>query len=70
MKKIFFIILALFCISIAAYLAYLNEVVLPEKIKTAVVENLSCATGKNVSLSGAKLDIFRGLVLKDLIIFD
>lgn len=66
MKKIFFIILIFLCVLAAAYLVYLNEIILPEKIRTAVVDGLSAATGKNVTLTSAKLDIFRGLVLKDL----
>ena len=70
MKKIFFIILIFLCVLAAAYLIYLNEIILPEKIRIAVVDGLSGATGKNVTLASAKLDIFRGLVLKDLAAVD
>lgn len=70
MKKIIFTIIACLCVSAAVYLIYLNEVVLPQKIRTVLVEGLQRATGKNVTVGSAKLDIFRGLVIKDLAISD
>ena len=52
------------------YAVYFNEVIFPQKIKSALIEGFELATGKRIELSSAKLDIFRGLVLKDLAILD
>lgn len=70
MKKILLFSFVLFLIGAVLYLIYLNETVLPEKIRAAVVDELSRATGKQVSLAYAKIDILKGLVLKDLKISD
>lgn len=70
MKKILLSIALLFSVSAVVYLIYLNEVILPQKIKTAVVSGLVRTTGKKVALNTARLDIFRGLVIKDLSISD
>lgn len=49
---------------------YFNEAVFPQKIKSALIEGFELATGKRIELSSAKLDFFRGLVIKDLAILD
>ena len=49
---------------------YLNTKVLPTKIKGAIVSGLETATGKKVLLGSVRFHIFKGLVLKDLIIRD
>ena len=43
---------------------------LPQKIKSALLENFERATGKKIELSSAKLDLLKGLVIKDLVILD
>lgn len=67
-KKIFLILFTLACLSAAAYLFYLNETVFPEKIKAALVTGLERSTGKHVSIGWAKIDVLKGLVIKDLLI--
>ncbi|MCU0666680.1 MAG: DUF748 domain-containing protein [Candidatus Omnitrophica bacterium] len=49
---------------------YLDRVYLPTKIKSAIIEASQNVTGKKVSLSSLKLNIFRGIVLTDFKIFD
>ena len=70
MKRILTALLLLFCIPGAAYLIYLNEAVLPQKLKAALIEGLEKSTGKEVEIASAKLDLFRGLVIKELCISD
>lgn len=64
-KKIILIFFTLVCLSAVAYLFYLNETVLPEKIKAALITGLERSTGKSVSMSSAKIDLLKGLVIKD-----
>lgn len=49
---------------------YLNDFVLPQKIKDALISSLRSSTGKRVAIDSAKLDIFRGLIIKGLVISD
>lgn len=66
-------ILALFLILVifsAAGITYLNKVFLPTKIKSLVVDAIKTKTGKDVSLGGIKFSIFKGLVLRDLKVYD
>ncbi len=70
MKKIILSILAVILLCAIAYLVYLNEVILPREIKAALVDSLERATGKRAGLTSAKLDLFRGLVIKDLSLSD
>ncbi|MBI5124066.1 MAG: DUF748 domain-containing protein [Candidatus Omnitrophica bacterium] len=68
MKKIILALLAFLSISAIAWSIYLNEIVLPKKIKAAIVESLSRSTDKNVSVASAKFSIFKGIVVKELAI--
>jgi len=63
-------IIALFVVLAAAGAIYFNEVVLPDKIRSALIAGFELATGKKIEMSSAKLDLFKGLVLKDLAILD
>ncbi len=69
MKKIVTILIIVFVI-ISAILAYLNQVVLPVKVKAMIVRALEDATQKKVALGSIKINIFKGLVLRDLKITD
>lgn len=69
-KKVIISVLVLALVSAAAYLAYLNEMILPEKIKAALVAGLEQSTGCDVSMGGAKIDLFKGLVIKDFVVSD
>lgn len=70
MKKILLTVLVLLCFSAVAYLVYLNEAVLPQKIKSALTTGLENSTGKRVSIDSAKLNLLKGLVIKGLVISD
>ncbi|MCX5665660.1 MAG: DUF3971 domain-containing protein [Candidatus Omnitrophica bacterium] len=70
MKKIILSVLALLSALAIAGGVYFNETVFPEKIKSALIEGFRLATGKKIELSSAKLDLFKGLVIKDLAILD
>ncbi|MCK9604238.1 MAG: DUF748 domain-containing protein, partial [Candidatus Omnitrophica bacterium] len=68
-KKIFIILLALVFLA-GIGLFYLNKVVLPTKIKSLVIKSLQEATQKKVSLDSVEINIFKGLVLKNLKLYD
>jgi hypothetical protein len=70
LKRIILSVFAVLVILAIAGAAYLNEVILPQKIKSALIEGFELATGKKMELSDARLDIFRGLVIKDIAILD
>jgi hypothetical protein len=69
MKKFILIALILFLILFAGTV-YLNKVLLPQKIKSLIVSTLAQQTGKNVALKSLEFSIFKGLVLRDLVISD
>ncbi len=71
MKKIILSVLALLCVLVPiAGAVYFNEVIFPQKIRSVLIEGFELATGKKIELSSAKLDLFKGLVIKDLAILD
>lgn len=49
---------------------YLNGVYLPKKIKTLIIEKLEGYTQRKVSLEEVKFNIFKGLVVRNLAIYD
>ena len=69
MKKIIIIVLVLFLIIFSGIL-YLNKVFLPKKIKSIIVSSLVQQTRKEVTLGSLEFSIFKGLVLRDLVIAD
>ncbi|MDO8525695.1 MAG: hypothetical protein Q7S07_04325 [Candidatus Omnitrophota bacterium] len=69
MKRIL-IILAIIILAAAAGIFYLNKTVLPTKIRAAIITGLEDVTRKKVLLGSVRFNIFKGIVLKDLIIRD
>lgn len=69
MKK-FIIIVSILLLVIIGALTYLNKVVLPVKLKSLIITALVKQTGKDVSLKSVELSLFRGLILRDLVISD
>lgn len=69
MKKILFIIFILFLL-LSIGIIYLNKVFLPVKIRLLIIKTIEDLTQKNVALQSVQFSIFRGLVLRDLIIYD
>ena len=68
-KRIIFILLVLILL-IAAGVIYLNSIFLPTKIKSLIINGLQETTGKQVSLGSLRFSIFKGLVLKELKVYD
>ena len=68
-RKIIFIILILVII-ISAAIIYLNKVVLPVKLKSFIVSALESQTQKKVSLESVQLNLLKGLVLRNLNVYD
>jgi len=69
-KKQILIILLILILAAVAGITYLNKVFLPKKIKILIVENIEKAIQREVSLESLEFNIFKGLVVKNLIVFD
>lgn len=69
MKKFIIISLALLLL-ISAGIIYLNKVLLPVKVKSIVINAIEKQTGKKVILKSLEFSMFRGFVLRDLVILD
>ncbi|MFH0762843.1 MAG: AsmA family protein [Candidatus Omnitrophota bacterium] len=67
MKKVFVILLILIFI-LAGGLFYLNGVFLPTKIRSLIVDTLAEKTNQQVTLEALNFSIFKGLVIKNLVI--
>lgn len=70
MKRKIIVILVILLFLLSCGIIYLNQVVLPTKVKALIVRAIEDATQKKVSLSSLKFSIFKGLVLRDLNIYD
>ena len=70
MKKTILIILVCLIILSSAGIIYLNNVVLPSTAKSFIIKAIEDSTQKKASLSSVKINIFKGIVLRDLIIYD
>ena len=69
MKKVIIIASILFLIVFSGML-YLNRVFLPKRIKSVIIFSLIQQTHKNVTLGSLEFSIFKGLILRDLVISD
>lgn len=68
-KKILIVVI-IFLLLAYAGIVYLNRVVLPTKAKAFIVNALKDYTGKDVTLESVKINVFKGIVLKNLVISD
>lgn len=68
-KKTFFILTTLFLI-LGIFIIYLNIYILPLKVKAFIVKTISEQTNRTVTLRDIKYSLLRGMVLKDLTIYD
>jgi hypothetical protein len=66
MKKKIAILFIILILLVACGLAYLNQVILPTKVKSLIVNNLRDFTQKEVTLQSLSFNLFKGLVLKGL----
>ena len=69
-RKIIPLTLIILSLGIFAGIFYLNEVLLPIKIKASIIKGIEDATQKKVLLDSLRFNIFKGLVLEHLIIYD
>ncbi len=69
MKK-FVIISLILLVILSSGIVYLNVVLLPVKVKSMVVNAIEKHTGKSVILKSLEFNIFKGFVLRDLVISD
>lgn len=70
MKKKLLILPIILILAASLGITYLNKVVLPTKLKSLVIKNLQELTHRQVGLESLRFNIFRGLVLKNLSIYD
>ena len=70
MKKRILIILTCLVIFSAIGIIYLNNVVLPSTARSFIIKAIEESTQKKASLSSVKINIFKGIVLRGLIIYD
>ncbi len=68
MKKIIVISLIIVLL-IGAGIIYLNNIFIPKTIKVLIIKGIEEETNSKVSLGSLKVNIFKGLVLKDLNIY-
>ncbi|MBN2831307.1 MAG: AsmA family protein [Candidatus Omnitrophica bacterium] len=70
MKKIIIIVLLFLVLISTAGIIYLNNVFLPETAKSLIIRSIEDTTNKKVTLGSVRINIFKGIVLKDLVIYD
>lgn len=68
-RKLLFIFVAALLLS-SVGIIYLNKVVLPIKIKSLIIRTLEEQTQKRVALESVQFNIFKGLVLRNLCLYD
>ncbi len=62
--------LIIITILISAGVIYLNEIVLPVKVKSLIIQTVEKETQKKAAIGSIYLNIFKGIVLRDCAIFD
>jgi hypothetical protein len=70
MKIRLFIILVIIALLFSSGIIYLNQVILPTKIRSLITKGIEEATQKKVSFESLKFSVFKGLVLTKLNIYD
>jgi len=69
-RKIFIILLLILVACVAAGLIYLNKVYLPLKLKAYLTSSLEKTSGYNVQIGSINYHLFKGLVIKDTLVYD
>jgi len=69
-RSIFLIICAATAALLAGGFYYANKVLLPSVVRQKIVQGLSDFTSSKVTLGGLRLNLLKGLVLEDLVIYD
>ena len=70
MNKKIAIICVIFVFIISASLAYFDRVVLQKRVKTLVINEIESSTGKKCAIRSINFNIFKGVVIRDLIVSD
>jgi uncharacterized protein involved in outer membrane biogenesis len=70
MKKKILIIGIIFFFFLCAGIAYLNAVFLPRVIKNRLASEIKKATNREVTIGTVSFNIFKGLVVKDMVLFE
>ena len=70
MKKKFLIIFVVAVFIFVLGVIYFNTVILPTKLKALIVQGLQEITQKKVKIESLEFHIFRGMVLKNLVLYD
>lgn len=69
-KRKLFLIFIVFALLVSLGVVYLNRVILPTKAKAFVIKAIQDYTGKKVTLDSLNIHIFKGLVLRGLVIYE
>ena len=67
---IIIVVLAVIITVLFAGLVYLNNVFLPQKAQGLIIKSIEEAVNKKASLDSVKVNIFKGVVLKGLVLYD
>ncbi|MBU1726782.1 MAG: AsmA family protein [Candidatus Omnitrophica bacterium] len=70
MKKKILIVVLILAVLVFSGITFLNKVFLPKKVKALIVRAIEDATQKKVGLESIQADIFKGLVLRNLALYD
>jgi|GEM_PF-1987787 len=69
-RSVILIICFVFIALLAAGFYYANKVLLPSVVRQKIIQGLSDFTASKVTLGGLRLNLLKGLVLEDLVIYD
>jgi hypothetical protein len=69
-RSIILILCLVFIALLTGGFYYVNKVVLPSVVRQKIVQGLSDFTSSKVALGGLRLNLLKGLVLEDLVIYD
>ena len=69
-KKIILIILSVFLAAVAGGLYYMNKIVIPTVVKAKITTGLSDLTSGKVSMEKISFNLFKGVVITDLVLFE
>ncbi|MFC1804419.1 DUF3971 domain-containing protein [Candidatus Omnitrophota bacterium] len=70
MRKRILIGLLIIALIVTGALIYVNKVILPTRVKSLIIAKLQDFTGKSVSLDAVRIDLFKGLVLDGLTLYE
>lgn len=69
-SKIIVAVILVISFLIAVSLIYINNVLLPVKLKAKITQELEKNLGKNVQIEKIRYNLFKGLLIQNLVIFD